>query len=102
MCQASKKIKHFFSGKTLGSVESQLLVLTNRELETIHGLALLKTSDEIAEEMCVTHKSHYNYRNRIGDKLNLKGQKCLTKFVRVQKKQICAFYQHWLSVKSNL
>jgi DNA-binding CsgD family transcriptional regulator len=54
---------------------------TDREIELLCRLTADPTNEEVANEMCVSSKSIANYKNRIGDKLGLKGHRALIKFV---------------------
>jgi DNA-binding CsgD family transcriptional regulator len=55
--------------------------LTDREIELLCHLTDYPTNEEVADKMCISSKSIANYKNRIGEKLNLKGHRVLIKFV---------------------
>ncbi len=57
-----------------------LTLLTPREWEVLLLLAEGNTATEIAEQLCITVKSVYNNKNRIGRKIALKGYLSLNRF----------------------
>ena len=57
-----------------------LAMLTPREWEVLLLLAEEKTAAEIAERLCITVKSVYNNKNRIGRKIALRGYLSLSRF----------------------
>ena len=59
--------------------------LNNREIELLYHLTNDLSDKEVAEKMCVVHTSIANYKNRIGEKLDLKGRRCVTRFAIAHK-----------------
>ncbi len=57
-----------------------LALLTPREWEVLLLLAEGKTAEAVAEQLCITVKSVYNNKNRIGRKISLKGYLSLNRF----------------------
>lgn len=66
--------------KKLESNKPAINELTKTELNVLRLIAEGKTSNEIAEEMFVSHKTIENHRTNINSKLNLKGPHSLIKF----------------------
>ncbi len=71
--------------------------LTDRETELLRRLTADPTNEEVADAMCVSPKSIANYKNRIGEKLGLKGNRTILKFVLKN----CAFFQSISSIFIN-
>jgi DNA-binding CsgD family transcriptional regulator len=67
-------LKSFWKGSEV------LLSLTQREIEILCALADDLSSTEIAERLCLTPKSVDNYKNIIGQKLDLTGRRVLLRF----------------------
>jgi DNA-binding CsgD family transcriptional regulator len=57
-----------------------LATLTERELALLCQLVHDPSDQQAAEIMCTSTKTIENYKNRIGDKLGLKGRRAVTKF----------------------
>jgi DNA-binding NarL/FixJ family response regulator len=64
-----------FTGK-----HPQLDELTSTERRILNMIALMKTSKQIADELCVSHRTIENHRMNICNKLNLHGSHALLKF----------------------
>lgn len=64
-----------------------LMLLTERELELLCHLAHDLPDAETADRMCTTTKTIANYKNRIGDKLNLKGHRAVMRFA-IQRREL--------------
>lgn len=70
-----------------------LAVLTPREWEVLLLLSEGKTSAEIAEQLCITVKSVYNNKNRIGRKILLKGYFSLNQFALKQREVLLQWFE---------
>lgn len=64
------------------NIQIALATLTRREWEVLLLLAEGKHAAEIAEHLYVTVKSVHNNKNRIGNKLALKGYLTLNRFAK--------------------
>ena len=71
-----------------------LKTLTGREAELLCRLTTDPTNEEVADAMCVSPKSIANYKNRIGEKLGLKGNRTILKFVLKN----CAFFSIFVGI----
>jgi DNA-binding NarL/FixJ family response regulator len=71
----------------------QLYRLTHREWQVLLFVAADVPNNTIAGQLCVTIKSVQNYRNRISDKLGLKGYYALGAFARRHQGQLATWYQ---------
>lgn len=69
-----------------------LAVLTPREWEVLLLLAEGKTAAEIAEQLCITVKSVYNNKNRVGRKISLRGYLSLNRFARKQREVLLQWF----------
>lgn len=70
-----------------------LSVLTRREWDVLFLLTNNLHNAAIAECLCITTRSVINYRNRIGDKLLLKGHHALADFARNNSENLQQWYQ---------
>jgi DNA-binding NarL/FixJ family response regulator len=61
-------------------VDTPLAVLTESERRVLRLLVQLKTSREIAEILCVSHRTVQNHRQNMCEKLGLRGPKALLRF----------------------
>jgi DNA-binding NarL/FixJ family response regulator len=66
--------------KRLHSKHPSITLLTPTEKKVLKLIAENKTSPEIANELCVSPKTIENHRDRIAEKLNLRGHHTLLKF----------------------
>jgi DNA-binding NarL/FixJ family response regulator len=69
------RITRNFTGK-----HPQLNELTSTERRILNMISLMKTSKQIADELCVSHRTVENHRMNICNKLNLHGSHALLKF----------------------
>ena len=51
--------------------------LTKREIEILYYVAQSMTTEQIAEQLCLSAHTVYNHRERICEKLNLRGRNAL-------------------------
>jgi NarL family two-component system response regulator LiaR len=73
--------------------ESSLATLTQREWEVLLLLAEGKSASEIADRLCVTTKSIYNNKNRINNKLGVKGPAALDHFASEHATDLFKWFQ---------
>ncbi len=52
-------------------------LLTRREIEILYYVAQGMTTEQIAEQLCLSAHTVYNHRERICEKLNLRGRNAL-------------------------
>lgn len=52
-------------------------ILTRREIEIIYYISQGMTTEQIAEQLCLSAHTVYNHRERICEKLNLRGRNAL-------------------------
>ncbi|MFY7910157.1 MAG: LuxR C-terminal-related transcriptional regulator [Emticicia sp.] len=74
ICQDSNLREQVFS--------EQVGLLSRREKEILREVAKDFSTKEIAEKLFISEKTVENHKTRIGEKLNLKGQKVLKRFAQ--------------------
>jgi DNA-binding CsgD family transcriptional regulator len=75
-----QKLLTFWPKAHQPSYANILATLTEREIMVLCHLIDDPTDEQVAQRMCITAKSVANYKNRIGDKLDLKGRRSLMHF----------------------
>ncbi|WP_138430611.1 helix-turn-helix transcriptional regulator [Fodinibius saliphilus] len=62
--------------------------LTSREVEVLQEMTKLKSNEEIAQSLSISHKTVKNHRYRIGKKLGLSGRGELLRYILRNKKAL--------------